>query len=107
MIHKTRVVQVGVEWAGRCSCKARGEAGSLRSEAEDWGAWHLREVQRARAHLSGRAPSLRDQYDYYRRMQDDPDTPPGDRAQWKVLADGLEHRLGLTETTPSMFEETG
>ena len=107
MIHKTSIAQAGDKWVGRCSCKARSSHLALRYEAEDWEAWHHREVQRARAHLRGQAPSLRDQYDYYRQMENDPDTPPAEAAQWKVLADGLAHRMGVAETTPSMFEETG
>lgn len=90
-----------------CECKAASEWMALRSEAEDWGVWHLREVERAKAHLHTRLPSLRETYAYYRRMESDPGNRPADRDLWRALADGIEHRLGAEKQTDSMFEETG
>ena len=107
MQHKVEIVRSMGKWLGICECKAHSEPEPRKIDIEDWVAWHHREVQRARAHLRGRAPSLSDQYDYYRRMETDPATPARERAQWKILADGLEHRIGVPEPTTSMFEETG
>lgn len=95
MEHRTKVVILDTGYAGRCTCKAKGPTRLSLTDAEDWGYQHLRDVERTRAHLRERAPSLRDQYDYYRQMQNNPDTPVREREQWKMLADGIQHRLGL------------
>lgn len=103
MGHLTSVIDFGDGFTGHCTCKARGPRVNVRSKAEDWGTTHLRQVERAKSHLRGRAPSLREQYTYYRIMQADPEVPEAERAQWKILADGLEHRLGLPHAEESMF----
>lgn len=91
-------------WVAICSCRMRGPFKPSRSVAEDWKAQHLRTVEQAKAHLRG-TPTLRGEYDYYREMENNKDVPDRERAQWKVLADGLEHRLGLVGQDVSMFAE--
>lgn len=89
-------------WYAQCGCRHHSGYGS-RQDAEDWGHTHLRQVERAKSHLRGRAPSLREEYAYYRCMEADLDNPPDERALWKILADGLEHRLGQPHTEEAMF----
>jgi hypothetical protein len=101
--HKTVIIATNEgRWYARCSCKAHSPWYDHESEAEDWEYAHQREVQRARAHLGGRTPSTRDQYDYYRKRSVDPDISPEDRELWKVLADGLEHRVGALDHTDTL-----
>lgn len=95
----------GTGWRAYCSCRASGPPNASRSLAEDWGPEHLRTVERAKAHLNG-TPTLATTYAYYRRMENDQEVPAKEREQWKVLADGLEHRLGLVDHTDSMYKET-
>lgn len=103
MEHRTSVVELHTGWAGRCTCKAKGPSTPAYSAAEDWGYRHLVDVERTRAHLRDRAPSIKDQYDYYRQMEHDSATVPHEAALWKILADGLEHRLGLPHTEEALF----
>jgi hypothetical protein len=103
MEHKTTVVPVLGGWMGQCACRAHSGKREAHWEAEDWGIAHIADVQRVRAHLRERAPTLRDQYAYYRERENDPHTPESERRWWKVLADGLEHRLGLPHTEEAMF----
>jgi len=101
--HRTRVDTSGRDFFGVCDCKAFGPVERFRTLAEDWGREHLRAVERVRAHLQGRNPSIADQHAYYRRMQRDPRLPAQERALWKILADGLEHRVGITDRTQALF----
>jgi hypothetical protein len=106
--HKTNVIFANDgRWRARCSCKAISQWFDHESDAQDWEYSHQRGVQQARAHLNGRSPSLRDQYDYYRAREQDPDTPDEDRALWKVLADGLAHRIGSVDHTQSLLSVDG
>lgn len=102
--HSTQLVNTNDgQWYGRCSCKALSPWYRYKHEAEDWIYQHDREVQRARAHLRGRNETLRATYDYYRQREQDPTVSEDDRLLWKMLADGLEHRVGIVDRTTSMF----
>ena len=89
--HKTKYQRYGDEFRAECSCKQNSKLGT-RHDAEDWIAKHHDQVQRARVHLRG-APSLSNQYNYYRQREQDPRISESDRALWKQLADELQPRL--------------
>lgn len=86
------VIEVG-RYQGRCTCGERSPEHNQHWEAEDWVHRHKRNVERAKAHKT--TPSLADQRDHYRRMEA-LTNDPWVKAQWKVLADGLDQRLGTT-----------
>ena len=90
--HKTKYKSYGNEYRAECSCRQNSGLGT-RQEAEDWIFKHHQQVQRARTHLRGNNPSLSNQYNYYRRQEQDPNVSESDRVLWKQLADELEPRL--------------
>lgn len=101
--HQVEVIPTGRKFRAICACRAASPINLSQAEAQDWERVHHKEVERAKAHLSTRSPTLADQYTYYRAKQDDPAISDTDRALWKVLADGLEHRLGIASQEESMF----
>ncbi len=90
--HKTKYKRYGEDYRAECSCKQNSKLCS-RQDAEDWIRKHHEQVQRARVHLRGSNPSLTNQYNYYRRQEQDPRNSESDRALWKQLADELQPRL--------------
>jgi hypothetical protein len=90
--HKTKYVRYGDEFRAECSCRQNSKLGT-RQEAEDWLFKHREQVQRARAHLRHRIPSITQQYNYYRQQEQNPHQGESDRRLWKQLADELEPRL--------------
>lgn len=82
-------------WQGKCTCGTTGPVVDLRWVADDWVRAHMDAVERVRAH-NQRTPSLTWTRDYYRSMEAKTDEP-GLRAQWKMLADEIDHRLGNFE----------
>lgn len=102
-MHKVEISRTQGKWLGVCTCRDRSDFEPTRHLVELWEDAHHKAVERARTHLNDRRPSLRDQYDYYRKMENDPSTPESDRALWHLLADGLQHRLGVDTDVPSMF----
>ena len=95
----------------RCSCGWMPDAKrkyATRQMVEDEFYRHYQMVERVRKHLAhGKGtPSLASQRDYYRLMANDPNVPEKDREQWKMLADGLDRRLGkpvTAEEQPELF----
>jgi hypothetical protein len=87
--HRFHLAGGGDSWQGRCSCKQRSKIGT-RSEVEDWGIKHLQEIERIRAHLGTRSPSLKTQCAWFFAQADDPENPPEDRVLWRQLADELD-----------------
>lgn len=55
---------------------------------------HREDVERIKAHLGNRNPSLESQADYYREMADNASLDKEQRDQWKALADEIDRRLG-------------
>jgi len=80
----------------RCSCAKRSAIGT-RSEVDDWFREHVHEVQRIRAHLGSRNPSLKTQYAWFVKQAEDTDNDPDDRALWRQLAEEMERFLASKE----------
>lgn len=101
--HLVSVAGDGDTLQGRCSCHARGPITDSRLAANEWGDAHLRLVVQAQVRKSN--PSLSVQRDYYREMADNWTTDPADRVLWAALADELDRRLGMFDTTeqPPLF----
>src|SRR5437868_11108886 len=87
--HKIKYKRYAEEYRAECSCRQNSKLGT-RQDIEDWVMKHREQVQRARVHLRGNNPSLTNQYNYYRRQEQDPRTSESDRALWKQLADELQ-----------------
>ena len=104
--HHTKIIGGNGMHQGKCTCGAQSKTVDYRWIAEDWVAEHMALVQKVRTHLTTRSPSLTDQRDYYRTMQLNPETPPGDVPLWRQLADEIEHRMGkpVTDQEPLPFE---
>lgn len=93
--HQVTVVPVlDSEWAGRCSCQQVGPVTKTHWEAVKWTLRHTADVERIKTHLSGRAPTLKDQRDYFRSKAADDGIPFDQRTLWDQLADELDRRLG-------------
>jgi hypothetical protein len=90
--HHVRLVLIGDQWQARCSCKQRSPVGD-RGDAETWDYMHHQEIERIRAQLGGRTPSLKSQREWFLQQADNEDNPSEDRALWRQLADELEHFL--------------
>jgi len=100
--HRTTIVGSEGAWQAKCSCKTHSAITPHRWEAEDWNLSHLRAVDRARAHLQPRTPSLKDQRDWYLK-QAALATEPSLKRQWQMLADSLDHRIGPDPHDTPMF----
>jgi hypothetical protein len=64
---------------------------------EDWFFKHLDEIERIKANLGSRNPSLKQQAAYYRERAEDTSLSREQRDLWDILATGLERRLGLSQ----------
>jgi hypothetical protein len=95
-----------INGAWHCSCLCTNHSGPCveKWQAEDWGTTHLREVERVRAHLRSRTPSLLDQARWYREQAATASNPK-DRNLWVMLATGIENRLGHKVDEQPLFEE--
>lgn len=99
--HTTTIAGADGAWQGRCSCKTRSPVFDHRWEADDWNRTHRDIVDRVRVHLA-RAPSLKDQYDWYIKQADRADDTKH-RLLWLMLADELAHRLGQPAHDEPLF----
>lgn len=101
--HLVQHIYLDGHWYGWCSCETRSEPYGHRWQAEDWEMAHHVLVDRARAHLRDRNPSLKDQARWY-RTQAEKATNGSERTQWAMLAHGLEQRLGVVVAEQPLFE---
>jgi hypothetical protein len=101
--HRAFVAGSDGAYQGKCSCRQRGPVVAQRWEADDWTVLHIRQVNRARAHLGAHHPSLEDQRDWYRTQADRTDIPQYERDMWEMLADGLDHRVGKPHQDEPLF----
>lgn len=78
---------------GRCKCG--GFSGKVEHEwaVDDWWRVHLSYVEKVKAYLGTRTPTLTAQRDYYRLMSEDQSVPEKERDLWKQLAEELDHRV--------------
>src|SRR5262245_27249179 len=99
--HRTTIVGSDDAWQGKCTCRLRSPAYPHRWQAEDWNLAHLDTVNRVRANLMNRQPGLADQRDWYRKQE--AASSGRARAQWRALADALDHRLGKMPHDDPLF----
>jgi hypothetical protein len=84
-------------FVARCACRQISKRVPMRWQAEDWEREHLDYIEKVKAHLGTRTPSLKSQRDYYRSKAEDPSVSAAEREQWAMLADGLDRRVGDRE----------
>ena len=90
--HNIRFVLIGDQWQARCSCDKRSALGD-RGDAEAWDFGHRQEIERIRAQLGTRTPSLKSQRDWFLQQANNEENPHEDRALWRQMADELERFL--------------
>lgn len=88
---------VGPDIQVRCACGNLSPRCLTKQVAEDHHQQHLKNVDRARASMRQRDPSPTDQYAYYVKMAEDPQTSEADRVLWEQLARELAPRLPSNE----------
>lgn len=76
----------------RCTCGHVTDRHVQKQVVEDETMKHLEYIERVKAHLGTRNPSLKSQRDYYRDQAEN--GTPELRRLWKQLADELSDRLG-------------
>jgi len=76
----------------RCSCLKKSPIGD-RGVAEGWWYAHQVDVERIRAHLGTRTPSLKQQHDWFLKQAENTDNEPDDRALWKQLAEEIDRHF--------------
>lgn len=91
--HKIAYVEDKGRHHGRCSCRFQTKVFLHKWQAEDEVREHLALVDRVRAYLETKNPTVKSQHDYYRERADDPDETPENRRLWQQLADELEPRV--------------
>lgn len=102
--HKVHYAGWDPNLQARCSCKKRSPVGP-RSQVEDWFTTHLQEIERIRAHLGTRSPSLKTQYAWFAAQADDEANDPEDRVLWRQLADELD-RFIAARSAPLLPQDT-
>lgn len=87
----------------RCTCKQRSKVGT-RSDVEAWQFEHLALVQRIRAHLGTRNPTLKSTAAWFEAQAMDENLDPDDRRLWRQLAEEtgayLARKTALLEQDP-------
>lgn len=86
--HRVHYAGLHPNLQARCSCGKKSPIGS-RADCDAWCFAHNREVERIRAYLGTRNPTLKSQHAWFCQQADDDDNDPDDRALWRQLADEL------------------
>lgn len=97
--HKVRYAGLEPNLQARCSCTKRSAIGS-RADVDTWYYAHLQEVERVRAYLGTRSPTLKSQHAWFCLQAEDTDNDPDDRALWRQLADEIQAFLSSREQVP-------
>lgn len=87
--HRITIVGDRLQCMARCSCKKQSPM-TNRANVEEWIFTHHQDIERIRARLGGRSPSLTNQRDWFRQQAEDPSNPAEDRRLWKQLADEVD-----------------
>lgn len=85
---------VPATYHGRCTCGARSGWLAAKQPVEDWKFLHEQMIEKVRAHLGTRTPTLKQQRNYFESMALSPDASTKDRLLWQQLADEITIRLG-------------
>lgn len=101
--HRVSYLGSGERAQARCSCKKKSPIAS-RGDAESWFYAHMQEVERIRAHLGTRSPSLKTQLAWFQTQAENADNEYDDRVLWRQLADETERHI--TAQAPMMQTET-
>lgn len=89
----------------RCQCGWSAERSTTWQKVQDQVMHHEVMVQRARAQLGSKRPTLRSQRDHYREMALDETNSQHERNLWTQLADELDQRLN-DQAPPPEDQET-
>lgn len=97
--HKVHYAGLDPHLQARCSCGKRSAIAS-RAETDGWYYAHLQEVERIRAYLGTRNPSLKSQHAWFVIQAENTDNDPEDRVLWRQLADEIQAFLVSKEPLP-------
>lgn len=90
--HKVKISKYGPDqFIGKCACRLSSGPRDWRKEVEDWHFAHMKDVERARAGLSTKTPTLKSQHAHFVAMSKTGSA--SDRLLWQQLADELAPRL--------------
>lgn len=101
--HRVTIIGSTDRCQARCSCKQKSPIGD-RGIAEGWWYAHRVEVERIRAHLGTRNPSLKSQRDWFVKQAEDTENDPDDRALWRQLAEEIDRFVA--RKAPAMQQES-
>ena len=101
--HKFRMVGTSEHCQAICRCKQKSPIGNL-GDVEGWKYAHLQDIERARARLGTRDPSLKTQLAWFKTQADNADNEYDDRLLWRQLADETERHLN--KQVPMIQSET-
>lgn len=90
--HRFTIVGNTDRCQAKCSCKQKSPIGN-RGDADGWMYAHLQEIERVRARLGTRTPSLRTQLTWFQTQAENTDNEYDDRLLWRQLADETERHL--------------
>lgn len=90
--HKFTVIGNTDRCQARCACKQKSPIGN-RGDAESWMYAHLQEIERTRARLGTRTPTLKTQHAWFVQQAENTDNEYDDRVLWRQLADETERHL--------------
>lgn len=90
--HRVTIVGSTQQCQARCSCKKKSPVGD-RGLVEAWWYSHQQDVERIRAHLGSRTPSLKTQYEWFVKQAENTDNEYDDRVLWRQLADEIERHI--------------
>ena len=94
--HRRTIIGDQTRCQARCSCKQKSPIGD-RGEVEAWWYAHTQEVERVRAHLSSRTPTLKSQHAWFVQQAENADNDYDDRVLWRQLADEVERHIASRE----------
>lgn len=103
--HRITIIGSDDRCQARCSCKQKSTI-TDRGGVEAWQYLHLQEIERIRAHLGSRNPSIRSQLAWFETQAANLDNDPDDRALWHQLADETKRYMNSRVAGPMPGEQT-
>lgn len=87
--HRRTIIGSIQQCQARCSCGKKSPI-TDRGTVEGWWYAHQQEIERTRAYLGTRTPTLKSQRDWFIKQAENPDNDPDDRALWRQLAEEID-----------------
>jgi len=98
--HKITHYEVEGGRRARCRCGFQTLKYEHQWQVDDEVEKHHAKIERVRAYLETRNPTVKSQYQFFSEKADDPDETPENRALWRQLADELAPRVKDKKPAP-------